>query len=98
MRVVHIELHRVEEVLHSGGGGNVAVDEVLVAAADDNLASDGDLLHVAVADWRLRLVAVIECDAHAGLDDACLALLVDELLKVARSNLGSDRPIHQARV
>ena len=50
VRVVHVELDRVEEVLHADGLGVVAVDEVLVAPANDDLAVDGDFIVLLVAD------------------------------------------------
>lgn len=37
VRVVDVELHRVEEVLHLAGLHRVPVDHVLVLAADDHL-------------------------------------------------------------
>lgn len=49
MRVVDVELHRVEEVYNLALLHRAAVDEVLVLASDDNLSSNGHLVEVIVA-------------------------------------------------
>lgn len=58
----------------------MAVDEVLGGAAQDDLARDADGGVLLKTNGRLLLVAVVENDGDAGLCDACLAALVDEVL------------------
>ena len=86
--VVHIQLHGMEEILDLGGLDGVAVDEVLVLAANHDLAGDGDLVKVLVAHRAGFLVGIVKVDADRGLGHPGLALLVDELLEVADPDLG----------
>ena len=60
VRVVDVELHGVEEVLHPGGLCDVAVDEVLVPAADDDLPGDDDLVAVLVSHGGAGPIGVVE--------------------------------------
>jgi hypothetical protein len=50
VRVIDVQLNRMEQILHSVHLGIVAVDEVLVSAADDDLTSDGDLVVLLIAN------------------------------------------------
>lgn len=73
---------------HAPGLGHHAVDEVLVAAADDDLPSHRDLLLVLEADGGHRTVRVVEHHRHGRLGHARLALLVHQLLQAAGAHLG----------
>ena len=54
-----------------------------------DLSSDGDGIMLAVADWALVFVFVVEDNGHGGFCDASLPLLVDELLKRASAHLSN---------
>ena len=88
VRVVHVELDGMEEIGHLSGGGIPAVDEVLAPSAEEDLAGDGHLGTLLVSDGAGGLVFVVEDDGNAGLVDAGLALLVDELREIAGTDLG----------
>ena len=87
MGIVDIELNRAEEVLDSVILDIAAIDEVLVLAANDDLPGDGDLVIVLIAQWRLLLVPVVECDGDGGFGHPSLAVLVDQLLQVGCSHV-----------
>jgi len=86
--VVDVELDGMEEVGHLPGGGIPAVDEILAPAAEEDLAGDGHLGTLLVADGTGGLVLIVEDNGNAGLVDAGLALLVHELREVAGTDLG----------
>lgn len=46
------------------------------------LTPDDNLIAVAVTDWGLLLVRVVESDRHGRLRDACLALLEDQIRQI----------------
>ena len=87
VRVVYVELHALEEVLHALCGRVAAVEEELVFAADDDLASDGELVELLVAGRTLTLVGVVEEDGDRRSCDARVARLVDEVLQRVRAQL-----------
>ena len=88
MGVVHVELDGMEEVGHLSGGSVPAVDEILAPSAEEDLTGNGHLGTLLVSDGTGGLILVVEDDGNAGLVDAGLALLVDELRKVAGTDLG----------
>jgi len=94
--IVDVELHRVEQVLHARIVCRRAVDQVLVAPADDDDARDGDLVVLVVAKGTLLLVRVVEGDAHGRLCDTCLTALINEILEVGGSNLHGGKTICKA--
>jgi hypothetical protein len=51
VRVVNIELHRVEQVLHLTGLRCCSIDQVLVLAANHHLPRNSDLVKAFVANW-----------------------------------------------
>lgn len=65
----------------------MAVDEVLVLAANHHLTGDRDLVEVLVAHGASLLVCIVKVDADRGLGHPGLALLVDKLLQIANANL-----------
>mmetsp|Transcript_1380 Transcript_1380/g.3745 ORF Transcript_1380/g.3745 Transcript_1380/m.3745 type:complete len:293 (+) Transcript_1380:2893-3771(+) len=85
--IVHVQRDRVEEVLDLVLLHVVRVEQVSIAATNDNLPCDGDLVVGLVADGTAGLVQVVEDDSDARLRDAGLALLVDELRQVAHPDL-----------
>ena len=86
-KIVHVQLHRVEEVLHALQLRDVAVDQVLVSPADGNLPRDGDLAQLLVADRRHLRIVVVEDKCDARLGHASLARLVDELVETVGAHL-----------
>jgi len=52
-----------------------------------DLSGDSQLVKVLVAHGAVLLVMVIEDNGHAGLGDACLPLLVDQLLQAVCPHL-----------
>lgn len=87
MRVVHIQLNGVKQVLDPGRLGNMAIDEVFVPSSNYHLTRDSDLLAVLVSDRTRLPVTVVERDRYSGLRDSSLALFVDELLEITRADL-----------
>lgn len=81
MGIVHVKLHGVEKSLHPGRLCKMAIYKVFVPSTNYNLARDGDLRRVLVAERGAGAVGVVEDDGDGGLGDAGLALLVDELLE-----------------
>lgn len=67
----------------------MAIDKVFVPSTNYNLARDGDLGRVLVAEGGAGVgaVGVVEDDGDGGLGDAGLALLVDELLERGGAHL-----------
>mmetsp|Transcript_65002 Transcript_65002/g.164753 ORF Transcript_65002/g.164753 Transcript_65002/m.164753 type:complete len:740 (+) Transcript_65002:1548-3767(+) len=91
VRVVDIEGDRVEKVLDLVLLHIVRVEQIPVAPSDHDLAGDGDLIVLLVADGAAGLLLIVEYDCHASLGDTCLTLLVDQLRQVANSDLGQVR-------
>ena len=89
VRVVNVELHGVEQVLHPRRLRGLAVNHVLVPSSDDDLARHRDLVAVLVPDGRTSAIRVVEHDGDGGFRHARLALLVHELLQRGRANLVS---------
>ena len=52
-----------------------------------NLSGDCNFVVGLVAEWALPLVSVVKGDGDSCLGDACLARLVDQLLKTAGTHL-----------
>jgi len=76
VRIVDVELDRMEQVLHTARLRVVSVDEVLVASTNDHLPRDRDLIMLLIAHRALCLVLVVKHNAHAGAVHPSLALLV----------------------
>lgn len=87
VRIVDVELHRMEEVLYALRSGVVAVDEVFVAATNHDLAVDGDLVVLLVANRALFLVLIVKDNGHAGTRHTRLAIFVHQLLQRAGADL-----------
>ena len=79
MRIVHIQLHRVEKVGHNARLGGPSIDQVLALPPNEHLTRHIDLLVLLIADGARGLVLVIKYNGDAGLVNPRLALLVDEL-------------------
>jgi hypothetical protein len=58
----------------------VTVDEVLGSAAKNDLSSDADCGIFFESDRRFLGISVIENDGYAGLGNASLTALVDQVL------------------
>ena len=80
-------MDRSEEVLHSVVLDIGSIDEVLVLASNDNLSGNCNLIIVLIAKRRLFLVSVVESDGDSCLGHSSLTILVDELLKIAGSDM-----------
>lgn len=65
----------------------MAIDKVFVPSTDYNLARDGDLGRILVAERGAGAVGVVEDDGDGGLGDPSLTLLVDELLERGGADL-----------
>jgi hypothetical protein len=63
-----------------------------------DLPSHGDVLFVLIARGPGLGVVVVECDGHAGFGDACLALLVHQLLEAGGPNLGRSKQYAVSRM
>jgi hypothetical protein len=80
VRVVDVQLNRLEEVLYRLLLGAVAIDEVFVGSIEDDLSGDADRCIFFEADRGLLLIPVVENDRNACLLNAGLSTLVDEVL------------------
>ena len=89
MRVVDVQLDRSEEIDDAVVLNVGPVDQVLVLAANDHLTLNDDLVEVVVTHGTVFLVTVVKRDGDGGFGDAGLTVLVDQLLEVSCSNLGS---------
>ena len=89
MRIVDIQLHRVEQVVDLLKLRRFTVQHVPVTPANNDLAADGDLVAGFEPHRRTTrcLVLVVEHDCHARFRDASLTLLVDKLGQVSRPHL-----------
>ena len=87
VRVVDVELHAAEHARDLRRLGVVAVDEVLVRSANHDLPAHANLVKRLVAHGLLARVAVVKRDGHRRLGDACLALLVHELLQIRHAHV-----------
>lgn len=63
-----------------------SVDEVLARPSEYDLSGDTDLCKVLVVHGRFGFVGIVEYDSNACFGDSRLPALVDEILKVLRSN------------
>ena len=90
MRVVHIQLYGLEQVLDLLVLNHSPVDQIFVTPSHDYLPSHGDFIVLCIAHRTLALffVFIVEDNGHASLSDTGLALLVDELLQGGDSHLG----------
>jgi hypothetical protein len=80
VRVVDVELHRLEEVLYALLLCSVSINEVFARSAQHDLPGHRNLRMLFESNGALRLVAVIEDDCDAGFGDTGLSALVDEIL------------------
>ena len=89
MRVVHVQLHAVEQVLHLVHLRAVALDQVLVAPTKNHLTRHRDPVVLLVPDrTRIRLL-VVEHQSHCRLRYARLTLLVHQFLQILHAHLRS---------
>lgn len=93
VRVVHVQLHRTEQILDLLVLDRLSVDQILVLPADHNLARDGNFITLFVPQRALVLVGVVEHQRDRGLGHTRLATFVHQLLEGRRSNL--EKPIIQ---
>jgi len=77
----------VEKGLHPGRLGKMTIDKVFVPSTNYNLARDGDLGRVLIAERGAGAVGVVEDDGDGGLGDPGLTLLIDELLERGGADL-----------
>lgn len=90
IRVVDVELHRLEKVLDRLLLRSVAIDEVFGSATQDDLPGHGDLRILFKADGRFGLVTVVKNNGDACFGYTCLATLVDQVLEQSVSVLNSN--------
>ena len=76
----------------------MSIDQVFARAAEHNLARHGYLSVFLEADGRFLLVAVIEHDGDAGLGNACLPALVDEVLHISKLISGQNGTFKVAQI
>ena len=81
VRVVDVQLHRLEEVLYALLLRAVSIDEVFARSAQHDLPGDRYLRMFLEAYGALGLVAVVEYDGNTRFRDARLTALVDEVLE-----------------
>ena len=82
----------VDQVLVLAANNDLNCEFVLASLQQLNLLNlylshDGHFVEPLVPDGALLLVAVVEGDGHGGLGDACLAVLVHQLLHVGGADL-----------
>ena len=87
VRIVHIQLHGMEQGLHTLCLSDVTVDEVLVAPSNRDLSCNCDRCHVLISERRLLRVTIVENKCDRSLCDACLALFIHEFLQRRGPNL-----------
>jgi len=87
MRIVHVQLHGVKQILHPRRLRDRTVDHVLILPANDDLTGHRDLIAVFVADGRARLLRVVERNRDGRFRNPSLALFVYEFLQRGTSYL-----------
>ena len=85
MRVIYVEFDAEEELADLLAGAGLAIDVALHLVVLD-AARHGDLVDLLVACRRLPLVPIVELQGDAGLGDARVAALVDQVLHFFRSD------------
>lgn len=85
--ILDIELYRLKEALNRSLLSSVSIDQILGGSAEYNLPGDGDLGVFFEADGSFGGVSIVEDNSHAGLSDASLTTLVDEVLEVSALSL-----------
>ncbi len=88
VRVVYIELDRLEEILDRLLLRTVAIDEVFACAAEYDLARDRYLTIFFEPNGRLFLIPVVEDNCDAGFSDTGLTSFVDQVLAIDLISVG----------
>lgn len=87
MRIINIELHGVKKVRHLSGRRVPSIDQILAFPPDEHLTRHIHLLVLFIPHRTKCFFFVVEHNGNTGLVDACLALFVDELRQVPRTDL-----------
>ena len=87
MRVIDVQLNTVEHILHLTLLRSVAIDHVFVLPTNNDLSGDCDLFVMFISNRTGFWIRVIEHNGHCRFGDSSLALLVNQLLKIANTNL-----------
>jgi hypothetical protein len=82
VRVIDIELDRLEEVLHRLLLRSMPIDEVFARPSEHNLARNADLRILLEADGRLLFIPIVKHYGDACFGDSRLAALIDEVLRL----------------
>ena len=88
VRVVYVELDRLEEILNCLLLRTVAIDEVFACAAEYDLARDGYLTIFFKSNGRLFLIPIVEDNCNASFSDTGLASFIDQVLAIALMSVG----------
>ena len=82
VRIVYIELNRLEEILNRLLLRTVAIYEVFACAAEYDLARDRYLAIFFEPNGRFFLIPIVEDNCNASFSDTSLASFVDQVLVI----------------
>lgn len=85
--VIHIKLHRMEQVCHLASRSVSPVDQVFAFTAKENLSRHCYFRALLIANGTTRWILVIEDNCNNCLVDSSLSLLIDEFGEVSCTNL-----------
>ena len=86
--IVHIELHRVEEIGHLPRGRVPSINQIFALPPNEHLTRHIDLPILLIPHRTERFILVVEHDGNTGLVDTRLSLFVDQLGQIPGTNLG----------
>lgn len=79
VRIVDIQLHRVEKILHLARGRISPINQILALPPDEDLTCYINFLALFISHRTPGLVLIIKYNSDAGLVHTRLTLLVNEL-------------------
>jgi len=85
--IIHIELHRVEEIRDLSCWCISSIDQVLALSSQENLTSHCDFRALLVPYRTGSLFFIVEDDSDTRFVDTGLALFVDKFREVSSSDL-----------